>query len=282
MPRDPKPWGAADMRRRCRQLREQLTVAASDVITPDELAAYWPGGPENQNNPGVGAWIYCYANLVRLCDRLRTEPGAVDGDLAERARVDGLVERPVPVPLASGATVHVHPLGYVALEFLTTLDRTVALAQQLAATVAAQQSPESETVLVLEPQLRAYAVQLWAWILTSGAAELPFDPTADDPSPPAWTAAMAPEDLLGLYAAHRQVNATRNALIASLFPSDAKASVKLSLAGFIGAYAHEKGNDARQLLARWSVGKIFAQAVSAAQQQEAAAQAAKAAREAAA
>ena len=281
MPRDPKPWGAADMRRRCRQLREQLAVAASDVITPQELAAYWPGGPENQNNPGVGAWIYCYANLVRLCDRLRTEPGAADGALAERARVDGLVDRAVPVTLQDGTTVHVHPLGYVALEFLTTLDRTVALAQELAATIAHQQTPESQTALVLEPQLRADAVQLWAWILTSGASDLPFDPTAEDPAPPAWTRAMMPEDLLALYAAHRQVNAQRNALIASLFPSDTKATVRLSLAGFIGAYAHEKGADARQFMRTFSVGRLFAQAVSAAQQHDAAAQAAKSAREAA-
>ena len=281
MPRDPKPWGAADMRRRCRQLREQLTVAASDVITPDELAAYWPGGPENQSNPGVGAWIYCYANLVRLCDRLRTDPGTIDGERAELARVNGLLERPVPVALSGGTTVHVYPLGYRALEFLTTLDRTVALAQELAATVALQQSPASEQALVLEPQLRAYAVQLWAWILTSGSADLPFDPTHEDPTPPAWTGAILPEDLLALYAAHRQVNAQRNALIASLFPSDTKATVKLSLAGFIGAYAHEKGADAKQFMQSCSVGKLFAQAVSAAQQHDAAQQAAKAAREAA-
>jgi len=185
------------------------------------------------------------------------------------------------VALLSGDTVHVYPLGYLALEFLTTLDRTVALAQELAATIAHQQSPESETALVLEPQLRAYAVQLWAWILTSGAADLPFDPTAEDPTPPAWTRVMMPEDLLALYAAHRQVNAQRNALIASLFPSDTKATVKLSLAGFIGAYAHEKGADARQFMRTFSVGRLFAQAVSAAQQHDAAAQAAKAAREAA-
>ena len=265
------------MRRRCRQLREQLAVAASDVVTPDELAAYWPGGDENKI-PGKGAWIFCYAQLIRLCDRMREVPTAHVASEAERARGDALTDKPIPVALADGSTIHVQPLGYVALEFLTTLDRTVTLAQELAASVALQQSPDSETALALEPLLRAYAVQLWAWTLTSTTGEIPFDPIVDDPTPPEWTGRMTPTDLLAIYAAHREVNATRNALVASLFPSEQQSKVRLSLAGFIGAYAHEKGVDAARLMKSFRVGKIFAQAVSAAQQHEAAAKAAKRAR----
>lgn len=274
MAREPKPWGDRDLRRRCRVLREQLAAAAADVVTPAELAAYWPGGGSNQVG-GRGGWIYCYANLVRLADRLRAEYASVAPDEAERARVEGLRDAPVPVTLTSGAMVHVHPLGYEALEFLTTLDRTVTLAQELAAAVALQRTPASEQALALEPLLRAYSVRLWAWILTGGTAALPFDPIVDDPEPPAWTEAMAPQDLLALFAAHRKVNAQRNALIASLFPSSNDAPVRLSLAGFIGAYAHEKGQDARAFMRRFAIGKLFAQAVSAAQQHDAAMQAAK-------
>lgn len=274
MAREAKPWGDRDLRRRCRVLREQLAAAAADVVTPTELAAYWPGGAQNAQ-PGRGAWIYCYANLVRLADRLRPEYAAVDAGEAERARVDAQLDRAEPVRLASGETVHVHPLSYEELEFLTTLDRTVVLAQELAATVAWQRTPASEQALALQPLLRSYAVRLWAWVLTSGHGELPFDPIAEDPDPPAWTARMAPEDLLALFAAHRKVNATRNTLIASLFPASTNADVRLSLAGFIGAYAHEKGQDSTRFMRRFTVGKIFAQAVSAAQQHDAAMQAAK-------
>ena len=274
MARELKPWGDRDLRRRCRVLREQLQAAAADVVAPTELAAYWPGGDRNQQ-PGRGAWIYCYANLVRLADRMREEYSAIDAGEAERARVEGLRDAPVPVTLTNGETVHVHPLGYEALEFLTTLDRAVILAQELAASVALQRTPASEQALALQPLLRAYSVRLWAWILTSGSAALPFDPVADDPEPPAWTGSMAPQDLLALFAANRKVNAQRNTLIASLFPAASNAEVRLSLAGFIGAYAHEKGQDARAFMQRFAIGKLFAQAVSAAQQHEAAQRAAK-------
>lgn len=269
MARPPRPWSDRDIRRRCQQLREQLAVAAADVVSPAELAAYWPGGAENTVE-GRGAWIYCYANYARLADRLRPDYAAVDAEEAERARVAGLTEKAQPVTLTDGRTVHVHPLGYEALEFLTTLDRAVALAQERAASVALQRTPASEQALALHPLLRSYAVRLWAWILTSGSAHLPFDPLVEDPEPPAWTAEMGPEDLLALFAAHRAVNAKRNALIAALFPSTDEAPVKLSLAGFIGAYAHEKGADARHFMRSFSIGKLFAQAVSAAQQHEAA------------
>lgn len=270
MARTLKPWSDADIRRRCLTLREQLEVAASDVVSAAELADYWPGGKENTVREPRGQWIYCYANLTRLCDRLRPEYSGVDQVEAERARADAQQDAPVAVPLVDGTTVHVYPLGYVALEFLTTLDRTVTLAQEQAAAVALQRSPASEQALALQPLVRSHAVRLWAWILTSGRSDLPFEPTIEDPEPPEWTGRMDVEDLLSLYAAHRQVNAKRNMLIAALFPPDTKADVKLSLAGFIGAYAHEKGKDAAQLMRTFALGKLFAQAVSAAQQHEAA------------
>jgi hypothetical protein len=265
-----KPWSDADIRRRCLTLREQLQLAASDVVSAAELADYWPGGKENTVAERRGQWIYCYANLTRFSDRLRAEYAAVDTRDAERARVDAQQDAPVAVPLTNGTTVHVHPLGYVALEFLTTLDRTVTLAQEQAAAVALQRSPASEQALALQPLVRSHAVRLWAWILTSGHPYLPFSPTIEDPEPPEWTGAMDVEDLLRLYAAHREVNARRNMLIAALFPPDTSSEVRLSLAGFIGAYAHEKGKDAAVLMRTFTLGKLFAQAVSAAQQHEAA------------
>jgi len=273
MAREVKPWSDRDIRRRCKQLREQLAVAAVDVVSPDELAAYWPGGAENAIG-GRGAWLWCWAQYIRLCDRMRPAHAAIDADEAERARSDAQQDLAVAVTLDSGHVVSVHPLGYVALEFLTTLDRSVTGAAELAAAVALHRTPASEQALALEPLYRSFAVQVWAWVLTAGTAELPFDPLLEQPDPPAWTHAMTPADLLKLFTAHRQVNAQRNLLVASLFPQDTQASVRLSLAGFIGAYAHEKGKDAATYMRRFSIGKLFAQAVSAAQQHEAARQAA--------
>ena len=70
MARQPSPWSGPDIRRRCAVLREQLTVAASDVVSATELEDYWPGGKENTIAEPRGQWIYCYANYTRLADRL--------------------------------------------------------------------------------------------------------------------------------------------------------------------------------------------------------------------
>lgn len=273
MARPSAPWSVRDLRRKCESLREQLTIAAEGLVTPEEMADYWPGGKENSLEKAGsrrGQWIWCYASLVRLCDRLR--PDTVDDAAAESARVDAMVDRPVPVTLDSGEVVCVFPKGYVALEYLTWLDREVLRATELASALVFSESVEAHRAVSTVPLVRSLAVQLWAWILTVPPEDgVPFDPfRGEDPTPPAWTTTMSERDLIKLFQAHRAVNATRNALVAQLFPDEPKASVRLSLAGFIGAYAHEKGMDSGRLMDRFAVGKIFAQAVGAAQQHDAA------------
>lgn len=261
------PWSVADLRRRCLTLREQLEVAAADVVSPAEVAAYWPDGKENpltQAHSRKGQWIYCYASLVRLCDRLRTVP--VDQGDAERARRDAQTDTPVPVVLSTGTTVYVYPKSYVALEFCQTLDRAILRVVALTSEAAGAEDEGSERVLALAPLVRATAVLLWVWVITHPPAELPFPLYgSEDLSPPDWTHQLTGEDLLALWQAHRTVNGRRNALIASLMPDDVQAKTRLSLESFLGAYAHEHGADVAHLMERIALGKLFAQAVSAAQ-----------------
>ena len=275
MARPSAPWSVRDLRRKCENLREQLSIAAEGLVTPEEMADYWPDGAENSLEKAGsrrGQWIWCYASLVRLCDRMRDTP--VNVSAAERARVDAQVDRPVPVTLESGEVVCVYPKSYVALEYLSWLDREVLRVVEQASQLALLESEAAHRALATAPLVRAYAVQLWAWILSVPPEDgLPFDPfRGEDPVPPAWTLTMSPADVLTLFKAHREVNGTRNVLISQLFPDEPKAQIRLSLAGFIGAYAHEKGGDSGQLMERFAVGKIFAQAVGAAQQHEAAMQ----------
>lgn len=256
------PWGPADLKRRCQQLREQLAAAAADVVSPAELAAYWPGGPENSVE-GRGAWIYCYANYARLADRLRPGANAATADAAEAALEAALADRPEPVLLTSGETVAVHPLSYEALEFCAALDRLVLRATELAGEYLPQESDASERLVALQPLVRAQLVRTWAWVITHGAA-LPFDVSIDWPDPPEWTRTMEPRDVLALALAHRRVNSQRNVLLSQLAPDDHRTTHRLSLGSFVGAYAHEHGGDAAVYMRRFALGKLFAQAISAA------------------
>lgn len=257
------PWSTADLKARCRRIREQLSIAATDVVTAEELAAYWPGGAENPVDHPRGQWIYCFANYTRLSDRLRK--GATDAsvDEAEHALTDALADTPETVTLESGDTVAVQPLSYHALEFCAALDRIALRATEVAGLYQGQESEASETLMAFQPLVRSHAVQLWAWVLSAGPA-LPFDLSLDWPDPPAWTQRITPIDLLTLAAAHRRVNGRRNVLLSQLAPDDHTTTQRLSLGAFIGAYAHEHGGDAAQYMRRFALGKLFAQAISAA------------------
>ncbi|MBK6455370.1 MAG: hypothetical protein IPF87_04745 [Gemmatimonadetes bacterium] len=268
--REPKPWSFRDLKARCRRLRDQLSIAATDVITPEELAAYWPGGGENAQE-GIGAWIFCYAQMVRLADRMREPtPAQRQGTLyrSEVALTDATLDRAETVPLEAGEIVAVHPLSYEALELCATLNQVILFATEVAGQFAHQESAASEELRAFQPLVRSTAVRLWAWVITAGPA-LPFPVSADWPEPPEWTAAITPLDLLALAGAHRRVNSERTALVAQLMPDDHTTSQRLSLSAFVGAYAHEHGGDAAAYMRRFALGKLFAQAVSAARSIEA-------------
>jgi hypothetical protein len=117
--------------------------------------------------------------------------------------------------------------------------------------------------------VESLAVRLWAWVLCTEGCGLPFTDTEQDPEPPEWCSRLSPRDLIAFAAAHVRVNHTRTAIIAQAFPPEPGESrqSRLSLAGFIGAYADEKGIQAQDLMRRWSLGSLFAARVVAAEQQ---------------
>ncbi len=191
--REPKPWSFRDLKARCRRLRDQLSIAATDVITPEELAAYWPGGGENAQE-GIGAWIFCYAQMVRLAERMREPtPAQRPGTLyrSQVALTDATLDRAETVPLEAGEIVAVHPLSYEALELCATLNQVILFATEVAGQFAHQESAASEELRAFQPLVRSTAVRLWAWVITAGPA-LPFPVSADWPEPPEWTAAITP------------------------------------------------------------------------------------------
>lgn len=255
-------FDVAGLRAECRELRG--LCAAKALATEEELAAYWPGGAENDLG-GADAWIYAYSQLARflgrreLLERTReTAREALEGAVRAAAAA-----QPEPVSLTIGARA-VHPKSAYALEWLTALDRTVAAIAGLL--VEASDAVREHPSVVLPHAARALAVRTWAWVLTHSGPGLPWDDESSPIDPPDWTGALAPEDLLLLDRAHRHVNAERLRIMAAAFPASedgSESTSRLALGGFLAGYAHEHGQQPSDIVRRWSLGEVFAASIAA-------------------
>jgi hypothetical protein len=208
------------------------------------------------------------------------------GDQLSAALADALAEEAVAVEFADGEIRYVHPKSFHALAWLDSLDRQHQRGAQAAAAAAEMvsgglapnvlaEATELNTLLALAPLASSLSVRLWLWILTNEAPGLPFDEAVKDAEPPAWTLNVTPQDLLKVYEAHLKVNQERLGIIARAFPSDGRSESRLPLVGFIGVIASENGQDAKLLMRRHSLGKLFATSVSATEASRAAHEAAK-------
>lgn len=249
-------WSASGLEARCDALRASCLARG---VAPSSIAAVWPGGPENAITDPLGTWVVCYGNLMALF-RQAEERKLVDRDQLDAMLAAALARAPVPVTLAHGERVAVYPKSYHALRWLDTLDRSLVDAARAA------DEAEQLGAFIAFPLVESLAVRLWAWILTTEAPGLPFNEAAPD-EPPEWTLTLEAADLLQLAAAHTQVNATRLRLIAEAFPPERRddGSSRLSLAGFLGSTAQEMGVPAFDVMRRFSLGELFAQAVLAGQ-----------------
>jgi hypothetical protein len=263
------------LRRRCRDLRDRI----ASHFGAAELDAYAPGGAENQLT-GRDGWVDYLAALRVFASRVASEGradapsgggmGAEAVTLAGRERIlaKALANEPVTVRLVSGRDVVVSPKSYHAAKWCQSND-----AQVRYLVGAALAEVDDLAVCAYAPLLESLCVRLWAWAVTSEGPGLPFDErtAADDAEAniPDYVTTMAPEDLLALGEAWLVVQHLRPSLCASFFPPDDARSngmaSGLPISGFLGAAAQELGQQPSELLRRWTVGELFAQAVSAAQ-----------------
>lgn len=261
------PWSHRDLKRRCLELRQRLETL--ELASADELDAYAPNGKENTET-GRGAWIYCYAQYSGMMRRLEAQQATIQWEHASAARAKSSAEVPERVTLSSGRDIMCYPLSYHALEFLSSLEEAMVHTGALTARVALLETEDAERLVTTFPMLRSWLVRMWVWVLTNGTSGLPFDESDSELDPPAWTREeLTAEDLLAFGRAHRVLHGQRLALIGTMFPTS-KGPQRMSLEGFIGAYAHEKGANVVELMRRTSIGRIFAQAASAVEQHEAA------------
>jgi hypothetical protein len=257
-------WSVRGLRGRCGALADFLAARGTPL---PEIEAVLPGGEQNQDAKGYGAWITAFAKLhamVRLADVRTDGSGPHAGSRDERVLESARMNLPVVVRLSDGEH-QVHAKGYHTLRWLTTLDR------QLVALIAeANEYPDDVRVQALAPLLESKIVRTWVWVLTTPGAGLPFREDDAQAEPPAWTLTMSVEDLVVVWQAHEQLHGADCRTIAALFPQDPNAQERMSLGGFIGTMAHEWGVPVSSVGMQWTLRELFAQAVDAARSARAA------------
>lgn len=226
------------------------TAEARHLAPADELAAVWPGGAQNALTPEaralalwardphapdaddplltagpgplteavLGAWVYCYGQMVRIIDR--REQRDPDNEEGQRLLAKVLGNVPVKVdlimPVEDRAVVWVHPKGHDALVTLAEMER-VARETRLwrdALTRVVDPSPEERAARATVVRVLARLQATFAWIVTHPGSGLPYPdrfvlPWDHEAPPPSWCYDLDSRDYLRLAQAHTLVNIGR-------------------------------------------------------------------------
>jgi hypothetical protein len=199
------------------------------AATDQQLRDYWPGGKENQYT-GKGAWIYCFAMYAAFNWSAAQRGGEASSAAVDTAIANRSTASPEPVRLTSGRAAAVYPKSYHALRYLDFLDAGHRKAGQVAAAAYELGSAEALKVMQTYPLVESLAVRLWAWVLTTEGPGLPFKEDAANIELPEWLGELTAIDVVRL-----------------------------------NTYAHEAGHRPLDVFKQFSVGEIFADAVSSAQ-----------------
>jgi hypothetical protein len=198
----------ARYRAKAESIREELRFRR--CATGEELEAYWPGGSENPGKD-IDAWIYCYASMVRFCDRLDAadERKAAAESGSENEVIRALADTPEPVVLSSGKTVTIHPKSLIALEFIERLDHRIQWLTEKRADLLKRNGYDDVKLIddaVAEINL-LYGVIAWA-ALHEGCG-LPFSEIEVLTTLPEEVRSLSPTDFPMVHNAFLKVNAIR-------------------------------------------------------------------------
>lgn len=257
-------WGLRDVRQRCQDLREVL-ADSSDLCSPEELAAYWPGGVENKI-AGRGGWYYCLTQYGRMLGRLERVEGA-DQEVAEQAALDASQELPLSVTLqdpdaeSQPRTFSVYPKSYEVIAFGDELD--VAIRWLLARAEALIQADDPVSVLAGQDALHRVTTihQLMCWIACSPGCGAPYPIEQPPPQVPEPYHSLSPLDVVRILAAYVGVNRTRVALSVSLLRSTGEESKRVQWSVLAAGAAKNMNQPIEQLLKHRSFGAWVAQFV---------------------
>lgn len=264
MPEDLQ-WDEPGLRQRCADLRD--TLAEAGLASANELTDYWPGGKENAE-PGIGAWIYCYASYVRMAGQpeaadVRERRVSAEAEVLAALRGAGVAVELVTLDTDGAPLARtVYPKSFDTLCHVQARDRELLA---LAMGMHALRDLGGEAIATWGRALYeeiAYQHRVLVWIVTTEGPGLPFPAEEPRPEPPGWTLLLDPWDITSILKAHQTVNGRRIAVIGDLMAAPSKGGRKGKTAGWatLGAMAaSELGVSSQSLLRDWSLAGWLAQ-----------------------
>ncbi|HET8777980.1 MAG TPA: hypothetical protein VFN76_10005 [Candidatus Limnocylindria bacterium] len=202
-----------EYREKAERLKEHIVFRS--LASAEELAAYWPGGAENPGKD-VRAWIFCWANLMRMFGRIedRRVEQEQDDSRVQQLVSEALSDTPEIVELSGGSVVSVYPKAFDALTWVRDreweIDWLVERRDRLRARGAFAENPR---LLERVRTMIVYEYHLLAWAVTHHDVYLPFPPADPPEDVPEQIARLTTKDLERIRLAHLHVNAVSIALL---------------------------------------------------------------------
>lgn len=200
-----------DLKAACQTLREQ--VLAGRLAPPEEVAAYWPGGVENNDLRGWKSWQYCKEQLARMAGRVeqRFADRAAD-QVAKRAAVlEAIAETPERVELVSREP-NGEPRSLTVFQksdlALRKIHECNVLLGWLVDDYSTRQpdTPDDLEIIVRSLREQSYLQRLIVWIATTEGPGLPFTESAHNPELPEHLTTLHSLDFYSLAQAMQRVN----------------------------------------------------------------------------
>lgn len=196
------------MKERCGIIAETLRFRG--LASEQELAAYLPGGSENDQANELEAWIFTVSNYTRLCDRI-PDPG--ESSTATRESEDAVIaalrDAPEAVTLSNSETVFAYPKSFDALDFIAQRDRRITWLVEQRDKVAQRAIAKQPGLLDAIGNEITYQFGLIVWAATHEGPSLPFKGRVPPEDLPEWIERLSPNEYTSLNGAFVRVNAVR-------------------------------------------------------------------------
>lgn len=253
------------LQEKCKILEAHVQRQQLDAGEDPPLEDYRPGGKENKQR-GVGAWVFFYAQLVRLCGK--AEYARDDHEEADATVLDALRNEPLAVELIGRTkekereVLTVYPKSIGALMVCHALDWQLGWLGSKVQALKASDDPQHLDLLTraLDEIGKLYA--LLAWIVSHPTPGLPYPAGEAPPTPPDSFLHLDTLDLPRIAQAFGVVNAQRlqalDALLAPQTGGHDAAQERPSWSVFVGSLAIRLNKKPSELMYDLSLGEMLA------------------------
>lgn len=253
------------LQEKCTILEAHVRRQKFDVGEDPSLEDYRPGGRENPAR-GTGAWVFFYAQLVRLCGKAEYVGGG-DVEEADATVLDALRNEPIAVELVSRKTADesvqlvVYPKSIGALMVCHTIDWQLGWLGTKVQALKASDDPKHFDLLTRALTEISKLYGLLAWIVSHPHPGLPYK-HGQVPDVPTKFLELDTLDFPRIAQAFGVVNAQRlqalDALLASQTGGHDAAQERPSWSVFVGSLAIRMNQKGSYVMWDLSLGELLA------------------------